>query len=418
MHDIRLVLGIWLIVGMLDGVLYAVLGRRKWSWSMGLVLHLAWVILLWWGMLLMGTTPGPMVRAGAGTLLAASFAAGILMPLTGESDLREYAVLAWSTGAFLYALDVTDPLAVAIMIGAGTALIAGWWFYRTPGWETLRAARLLGIAAGMLLAVAVFLPVQVTAVSTKFAFVAWLYIAVIAILAGCIPVQGWAVSILHRLQGRQLLLWMCVMVPGMLIVLERAIRIEPAPVENIILGSTIGIGCISAVWEGLLSLRMTSPRERHARLLLMDVALMVVGVGSGSPYGWTGALLLVLVHIGTLPFVGDREGSGSGRVSRAAAWVLLGGVPFTGVFWGRWMILLAAWNAGSWYPWCVCLAMLCAAAASMRQVRFAYRLPGEKMTLRSWSSLGVLSLQLVLGVAPAAIGSAVFGMTLLPGVGH
>ncbi len=418
MHDIRLDLGVWILVGLVDSLLYTVLRRRRWSWSLGLVLHVVWTACLWWGLFMLGTHPGAMVRAGAGTLLVAAAGAGFLMPLSSETELRDYAVLAWSTGAFLYALYVTDPLAVAIMTGAGIALIAGWWFYRTPGSETLHAARSLGIAAGLLLAAAIFLPVQATAVPTKFAFVAWLYIAVIAILSGCVPVQGWAVSSLHRLEGKQLLLWVGVILPGAIVALERAIRMQPLSVQNIVLGTALGLGCISAVWEGLLALRMSSPRERHARLMLMDVSLMVVGVGSGSPYGWTGALLLVLVHVGTLPFVGDREGSSTDRVVRTGAWTFLGGIPFTAVFWGRWMVLLAAWNAGSWYPWCVCAAMALAAVASFRQARFALQLPAQSARFQSWCSLGALAFQLALGLAPAALGSAVFGMTLLPGVGH
>lgn len=418
MHDIRLVLGIWLITGVVDGAVHVALRRRRWNWSVGLVLHAGWSLLMWWGVLGMGVHPDPMIRAGVGIILTAAMATAVLMPLTGEVDLRDYAVLAWITGAVLYAVQVSDPLAVAFMIGAGSALVAGWWFYCAPGTETLRAARLLGVAAGLLLAAAIFLPVQVTAVATKFAFVAWLYIAVLVIYTGCIPVQGWLVSVLHRLQGRHLLLWISVVVPGTLIVLERAIQIQPLPVQNIILQTTLGIGCISAVWEGILSVRMSSPRERHARLLLMDTALMVVGVGSGSPYGWTGTFLLVLVHVGTLAFVGDREGSTTGRKGRMGAWILLGGIPFTGVFWGRWLILLAAWDAGSWYPWFVIAAMGLAAFSSFRQARFERDLPEVTPAFRSWIPLGILSLQLVLGLAPATICSFVFGMTLLPGVGH
>lgn len=205
--------------------------------------------------------------------------------------------------------------------------------------------------------------------------------------------------------------------------------LEVFPVTAAALGQLLGLlGAAAVLWGGLLALRQTRLKMLIAYSTVAQLGYLFLAFPLGSTIAWQGALYLLLSHAlakaamfmaagNILRFGGHDRIADLDRVVQrlpltvtafALAGVSIMGLPPSGGFIAKWLLLTAAMRSGQWW-WVIILILggLLAAAYVFKVIGYAFtraEAPHQARTVpitMEWAALALALVAILLGlVAP------------------
>ena len=352
------------------------------------------------------------VSQGLIAVAAASLAATLLLAPTVEGAQMRAAGLAGAGTVIVLAEGSAIVWAVALT--GSFCVVALRWIATAPGRSTFAAGRIAIPGAAALLAAAPFLPVTTVLAGPRPVLVSALLGCGLAALAGLLPLGGWTMGALATLPAADSAVWAALLAPAVLLSAARLPTVLPPLALVYFDGILTVLGLATGLWQALQALRLAG-RVRYGRVLLADLSLAAVAIGTGHPAQSLPALLLiVLSHLVAAPIL-LQDPEARPRVYRAA-WLLLCGVPPAPSFWGR-LLGVEAITQASFAGVVACLAVmammfLAAILAAVRPTREGpptgeTRLRAGAAEISGWS---LVAAGFAIGLAPAAAITAVFGV--------
>ncbi|HEX6538327.1 MAG TPA: hypothetical protein VF155_04015 [Candidatus Dormibacteraeota bacterium] len=347
-----------------------------------------------------------LVTAGAGSLV-------LTMLLTRGVEAAQMRTVGLAGAAVVIALSTSSAIIWAVAFVGGIAVLALRWIAISPGRATFAAGRVAIPGAAALLGAASFLPVAGVLTGPRPVLVSGLLGSGIASLAGLLPLGGWAAGAIAGLAAVDSAVWVVLIAPAALLAgLRLELQLPPLALAYFE-GLLTVLGLATALWQGINARRLAD-RARYTRVLLADVALAAVAVGTGHATPALVALLLLTVtHLTAAPLM-LQEPEVRPR-ARRLTWLLLCGLPPGPSFWGR----LAAVEALSQSSFWAMIAAL-VAMAMLFVVTLLAALRPEAPRPEPWRALPALGAEaagwvvvaggLAAGLAPGATLALVFGV--------
>jgi hypothetical protein len=400
----------WAVAGVLGAVLLPRPGRRRLAALVPLAAAVA--VLVWPGAgpdLSAVAAPGGLLlgRPAGGVVLVSALAVTVCLLLSPPPDAGSILVIGACGALSSVALATGSPLVWGTCFVGGTALVGIRWLSAAPGRPTLAAGRVATAGASALVAASPFLPVDIDSVLPRAHLAGGLLAGGIAAGFALFPLGGWVAGGARLVRGAALAPWALLLVPALLLTVQSLPTVLPTDARTTLAAILLPAGAVGATWPALRGL-MAADGDRYTRVLLADLGLVAMGLGTQQPGARVGSLLLMLTHLCCGPLLLQEPGALPAR-PRRLAWLALCGAPPTPAFWGRFALLtaLAAAFGGATLlatvPVTAALLVI-ALRAAMAARRGAGPPPGRAARLAAWlPPLAALTIGLVPGPALRAL---------------
>ena len=412
------VAGVWAGTGIVGAVVLPALRLRR----LGIVVPLAGgAALLFASVVAVAPVPGAAPAADLGLdrvaqgllgIAAVSLAATLLLaPTVDAAQMRAVGIA--GAGAVV-ALAAGSAVVWAVALAGSLCVVALLWIATAPGRSTFAAGRVAIPGAAALLAAAPFLPIATVLAGPRPVLVSGLLGCGLAALAGLLPLGGWTMGALATLPAAATAVWAVLIAPAVLLSTARLPAVLPPLGLVYFEGILTVLGLATALWQAVQALQHHG-RARYGRVLLADIALAAVAIGTGRlTQALPALLLIVLSHATAAPILlQDREARPR---SWRVAWLLLCGVPPAPTFWGRLLVIEALAQGTFWGM----VAGLCVLAMSFLTSILAVLRPeaGEAVprsggihgAAAELTAAALVAAGFAVGLAPGAAVSTLFGV--------
>ena len=353
-------------------------------------------------------------RVAQGLLAAAAVSLAATLLLSPTIEGAQMRAIGLAGAGAVVALAEGSAIVWAVALAGSLCVIALRWIATAPGRSTFAAGRVAIPGAAALLAAAPFLPITTVLAGPRPVLVSALLGCGLAALLGLLPLGGWTMGALAILPAADIAAWALLLAPAALLSAARLPAVLPPLALVYFTGILTVLGLATGLWQAVNAHRFQGP-ARYGRVLLADVALAAVAIGSGRAAQSVSALLLiVLTHLTAGPILLQPRESRP-RCARIA-WLLLCGVPPAPSFWGR-LLVIEALSQTSFWGMVAALAVmamvfLASILAALRPDRDALagresRIHAGAVEITGWS---LAAAGFAVGVAPGAALSFVFGV--------
>jgi hypothetical protein len=336
----------WAVAGLLGAVVLPRRRRRRLAVLVPLAASIAALLSLGGGAdLSASAASGGLLlgRPAAGLILLCAIAVTVCLLLSPPTDGGELLILAACGALSALALASGSPLIWGVCFVAGFALLGMRLVAAAPSRITLAAARVATLGAAALLAAAPFLPVDVSSPRPRAHIAGGLLAAGVAAGLALVPLGGWMTGTARAVRGAALAPWALLLMPALVLSAQPLQILLPTDARSVFGFILLPAGALTAGWAALRAL-VAVDAERYARVLLVDLGLVAMGLATPQPGARLGSLLLVLTHLCVAPLLLQEARSTETR-PRRFSWLALSGIPPSPAFWGR-FALLSALTAG------------------------------------------------------------------------